>query len=418
MTAVRATGRDPESPLAAAFGRSWRELAPIGRDPVTGGYDRSAWTVADDRLRQWFAAQAAARSMPVHVDRNGNQWAWWGPVGTGAVVTGSHLDSVPGGGAYDGPLGVVAAFLALDDLRARAIEPRRPVAVVHFTDEEGARFGVSCVGSRLMTGLLDPDDARALRDANGISLAEAMRAAGAAPERIGRDEDALARVAAFVELHIEQGRALADVPAPIALASGIWPHGRWQLAFTGAPDHAGTTRLADRRDPVVPFAATVLAARELSAAAGALATFGKVRVIPCAANGIAAAVHGWLDARAPDEATLASLVAAVSAAARRNAARHRVTVEVTQESHSAAVAFDVALRHRVRAVLADRLGDVPVLPTGAGHDAGILAAVVPSAMLFVRNPTGVSHSPAEHADLADCLIGVQALAAVLEDLAC
>ncbi len=296
-------------PLNARFDAIWSELAPIGRDPGTGGYDRSAWTDADGLLREWFRRQAGARSMPVETDRNGNQWAWWGAGSPDdvrdAVVTGSHLDSVPGGGPYDGPLGVASAFLAVDDLRGRGIEPLRPIAVVHFADEEGARFGVSCVGSRLMTGGLDPDRARALRDGEGITLAAAMSDAGIEPERIGPDPAALARIGTFVELHIEQGRALAEGTAGIAVASGIWPHGRWRLTFTGVADHAGTTRLADRHDPMLPFAETVMTARVAAEAAGALATLGKVEAHPGAANAIAAEVLGWLDARAPDEETLA-----------------------------------------------------------------------------------------------------------------
>ncbi|MDP9239129.1 MAG: M20/M25/M40 family metallo-hydrolase, partial [Actinomycetota bacterium] len=188
--------------------------------------------------------------------------------------------------------------------------------------------------------------------------------------------------------------------------------------FTGAPDHAGTTRLADRRDPMLPFAATALAARAEAERAGALATFGKVTAAPGAANAVASTVQAWLDARAPDEATLTGLVDAVTAAAREQAAAHGVSVDVAGESHTAAVTFDGPLLIRLQRVLGARLGRVPILATGAGHDAGILAGAVPSAMLFVRNPTGVSHSPAEQADRADCLIGIQALADVLADLAC
>ncbi len=414
MAAVRSDGPHPASSLAPVFDRAWAELAPIGRDPLTGGYDRSAWTTVDGELRAWFRAQAGTRGLRVEADRNGNQWAWWGTPGPGAIVTGSHLDSVPGGGAYDGPLGVVSAFLAIDDLRERGITPVRPIAVVQFADEEGARFGVSCVGSRLMTGLLTPDGARGLRDADGITVAEAMDAAGVPPERIGRDDMALARIGAFVELHIEQGRALADLAAPIAIASGIWPHGRWRLTFTGTADHAGTTRLADRHDPMLPFAATVLAARREAERAGGLATFGKVVASPGAANAIGSGVEAWLDARAPDEGALAGLVQAIVAAAHEEGAPHGVCVAVVGESHTAAVTFDGPLRIRLQALL----GDAPVLATGAGHDAGILAGAVPSAMLFVRNPTGVSHSPAEHADRADCLAGVLALADLLANLAC
>jgi N-carbamoyl-L-amino-acid hydrolase len=410
MAAVRGDGTGRESPLAARFDAAWRELAPIGRDALTGAYHRSAWTSVDGQLRAWFRAQAGARDMPVSADRNGNQWAWWGRPGPDAVVTGSHLDSVPGGGAYDGPLGVVSAFLAVDDLRAREVTPSRPIALVHFADEEGARFGVSCVGSRLMTGVLDPDRAGSLRDAEGITLAEAMHAAGSAPERIGRDADALARIGAFVELHIEQGRALADVPAPLAVASGIWPHGRWRLAFTGSADHAGTTRLADRDDPMLTLATVVQQARASAERHGSLATIGKLRVRPNGVNAIPSEVTAWLDARGPVEADVRSVVAEVGAAA---------GIDAVEESWTGSTRFDADLRDQLAAVLADAAGTpAPMLPTGAGHDAGILAAAgVRTAMLFVRNPTGVSHSPAEHAEPADCLAGVAALARAVEALA-
>ena len=410
-----AIGAEPAGgDLGRRFGRTWAELAPIGRDPSTGGYRRSAWSAADAELRDWFAARARERGMACTPDRNGNLWAWWGDPADGAVVTGSHLDSVPDGGAFDGPLGVVSGFLAVDELRARGVVPARPVAVVAFADEEGARFGVACAGSRLLTGVLDPERARALRDADGTSLADAMRAAGADPLALGRDDEALRRIGAYVELHVEQGRGLVHADAPVGVATSIWPHGRWRCRFEGAADHAGTTRLEDRHDPVLPFAATVLATRHLAERAGALATVGRVQVRPNGTNAVAAGVDAWLDARAPAEGTLTDLVDGITAAARAAAAEHGTTVEVTRESWSPEVAFDAGLLSRLRALL----GDVPELPTGAGHDAGVLAAAVPTAMLFVRNATGVSHSPAEHADPDDCVAGIRALATVLEDLAC
>ncbi|MDQ2725692.1 MAG: M20/M25/M40 family metallo-hydrolase, partial [Actinomycetota bacterium] len=125
------------------FDAAWHDLASIGARP-DGGYDRFAWTDEDAQMRRWFATEAAARSLMVETDRNGNQWAWWGRRGPGAVVTGSHLDSVPGGGAYDGPLGVLSGFLAVDELRCRRVTPVRPIAVANFVDEEGARFGMAC----------------------------------------------------------------------------------------------------------------------------------------------------------------------------------------------------------------------------------------------------------------------------------
>jgi N-carbamoyl-L-amino-acid hydrolase len=416
----------------AGFAGLWESLLPVGRTPA--GYRRYSWTPADEACRAWFCAAAAARDLPVETDRNGNLWAWWRGPGTAgrAVAAGSHLDSVPDGGAFDGPLGIASAFAAIDLLRERGFAPARPIAVAAFTEEEGARFGIACLGSRLLAGAIEPAAAAGLRDGDGVSLAQAMAGAGLDPAALGPDDSRLAGLAAYVELHIEQGSALDGLGAPVGLAVGIWPHGRWLLEFAGRADHAGTTRIPDRRDPMLPFAATVLAARAAAARRGALATFGKVIAEPGAANGISSAVRAWLDARAPDEATLDALVTEVSAAARGAADEHGVPLTLRRESFTPAVSFDPALRDRLAAVLGPEGGEapggseaagseagaaIPVLPTGAGHDAGILAARLPTAMLFVRNPTGVSHSPAEHADLADCLAGVTALAAVLADLA-
>jgi beta-ureidopropionase / N-carbamoyl-L-amino-acid hydrolase len=384
------------------------QLAGIGRSPASGGYRRFAWTRTDHDLRDWFAAAAARVGLDVVLDRNGNQWAWWGnPDETPGVVSGSHLDSVPDGGAFDGPLGVVSALAAVAALRADGFRPACPIGVVNFVDEEGARFGVACGGSRLLTGALAADRALGLRDGDGITLAEALRAAGQATD-LGRDEPALTRVAAFVELHVEQGKGLAGLDAPVALASGIWPHGRWRAEMSGEANHAGTTRLADRHDPTLDHARLVLAARGAAERHGGLATCGKVVIEPNGVNAIPARVTAWVDARGPDEQAVRGLVAEL-ATQLDDAGQHLV-----EESWTALTSFDGPLRAR----LASALGEPPILATGAGHDAGILAAAgVPSAMLFVRNPTGVSHSPAEFAERNDCLAGVAALTAALRLLA-
>ncbi|BCL15974.1 Zn-dependent hydrolase [Micromonospora sagamiensis] len=390
------------------FRELWDEIAPIGRDARTGGYLRYAFGEPERRLREWFRVQAERRGMPVTGDGNGNLFARWGdPDATGAVLTGSHFDSVPQGGAYDGPLGIVSAFLAVDELRAAGVAPDRPIVVGAFVEEEGARFGVPCLGSRLLTGALTPERAAGLRDADGVAFAEAFgdRPAGARP-------DLLAGFATFVELHVEQGRALVDRDAPVAVATAIWPHGRWRFDITGEPNHAGTTRMADRRDPMLTYAFTVLAANKEARLRGAHATVGRVNVEPNATNAVPSRVTGWLDARAAEEGTLAELVEAVRAKAVERARRDGTEVIVTEESATPLVGFDAGLGGRLATLL-----DAPTLPTAAGHDAGVLAGHLPTAMLFVRNPTGVSHSPAESATDADCAAGVTALARVLAELA-
>lgn len=396
----------------------WTELLPLGRDSASGGYRRYAWTPADTDCRAWFRAQALARGLTHETDRNGNQWAWLGdPAAGNALVTGSHLDSVPDGGAFDGPLGVVSAFAALDELRSRGVPFTRPFGIVNFGDEEGARFGLACVGSRLATGALTVEAAHRLTDAEGITLPRAMEAAGHDPDALGPDPERLGRIGAFVELHVEQGRALDLTGDAVGVASAIWPHGRWRYDFRGEANHAGTTRLADRRDPMPAYAETVLAARREAQRVGAVATFGKVAVEPNGVNAIPSLVRGWLDSRAADQPTLDTVTGALEKAAREYADAHGVELDVVRESFTPVVEFDHGLRDALARILGSGTDlTVPVLGTGAGHDAGILSAAVPTAMLFVRNPTGVSHSPAEYATEDDCTAGVTALADVLEGL--
>jgi N-carbamoyl-L-amino-acid hydrolase len=398
----------------------WAELLPVGRSSASGGYRRYAWTGADADCRTWFQEQAEARGLAFETDRNGNQWAWLGdPAAGNAVVTGSHLDSVPDGGAFDGPLGVVSAFAALDELRGKGARFTRPVGIVNFGDEEGARFGLACVGSRLTAGALTVEQAHRLTDGDGITLPQAMESAGYDPDTLGPDPERLARIGAFVELHVEQGRALDLTGDRIGIASAIWPHGRWRFDFRGEANHAGTTRLGDRHDPMLPYAETVLAARREAEAAGAVATFGKIGVEPNGVNAVPSLVRGWLDSRAADQASLDTVVTGIEKAAREYAAAHGADLDVVRESFTPVVEFDHALRDELARILGTETElRVPVLGTGAGHDAGILAERVPTAMLFVRNPTGVSHSPAEHAAEDDCVAGVTALADVLEGLAC
>jgi N-carbamoyl-L-amino-acid hydrolase len=395
------------------------EIEGIGVDPVRGGYSRFVFEPAEMELRVWFTRRAVALGLAVEPDRNGNIWAYWGARGDGTIAIGSHLDSVPGGGALDGPLGVASALSAVAWLKAHGATPRRPVAVVAFAEEEGSRFGIACLGSKLTAGSIAAESALRLTDSAGRTFADAAASAEVDPTGIGRDDERLAELAAFVELHVEQGRGLADLGAPVAVASGILAHGRWRLRFTGEGNHAGATPMAGRRDPLAAAAAAILAARAIAAThddprngVNARATVGRLVPVPGGTNVIASRVDAWLDLRSDVDASTRALLAEVLAAAEEAAAEHGCALEVTEESYVDTVVFDPALRDR----LGDVLGRPPVLATGAGHDAGVLASELPTAMLFVRNPTGVSHSPLETASDDDCRAGVEALAAVLRDL--
>jgi N-carbamoyl-L-amino-acid hydrolase len=386
-----------------------RELQDVGVDPA-GGVTRLSWSPVDRQLREWFAERATRAGLEVETDRNGNLWAWWEPELPGtAFVVGSHLDSVRSGGVWDGPLGVAGGFAAIETLRSEGFQPARPVAVVAFAEEEGARFGAACLGSRLMTGALEPERALVLTDPDGITLTEALRTAGHDPALLGADPERSARIGGFVELHIEQGRLLTDggaqglagAGAAVGLAEGIWPHGRWRVDLAGVPNHAGTTALADRVDPVLAMAQGVVAVRHWAEELGILATVGRVRVRPGSVNAIAANASLWIDARGADAERVRALVERVE---------QELGVTAAAESWTDATRFDTAL--------AEVAGKLPRLWSGAGHDAGVLAlAGIPSAMLLVRNPTGVSHSPEEHAEESDAAAGVAALTEVLRTAA-
>ena len=396
--------------MTESFDALWSAIVEVGYSGTTGGYHRYALTQEDHLLREWFAGEAGARGLTLTEDRMGNQWAWWGdPDERPGVVSGSHLDSVPDGGAFDGPLGVISALAALDRLREQGFRPDRPIGVVHFGDEEGARFGVACAGSRVITGALHVERALGLVDSDGVTVAEALRASGRSPEAVGPDPETVRRVGSFVELHIEQGRGLVHLDQPVGIGTHIWPHGRWRLDFPGEANHAGTTAMADRRDAMIPLAEAVLTARVAAGVEGCVATVGRIDVRPGGVNTVPGATTAWLDARGADEEALRRTVAAVIAVAD--------TADggtVREESWTPVTRFDATLIKRLQ----DVLPDAPQLGTGAGHDAGILAnAEIPAAMIFVRNPTGISHSPAEFAEHDDCLAGVEALADVLRALA-
>lgn len=392
------------------------EIADIGADAERGGYTRPVFSPAELELRSWFETHARARGLDVETDGNGIIWAWWDVPGAerrGTIVTGSHLDSVPGGGNFDGPLGVASALAAVDLLRERGVVPRHPLALAVFPEEEGSRFGVACLGSRLLAGVVASETVRALTDEGGRTYADVAAEAGFDPSVIGADPARLAGIAAFVELHVEQGRGLADLDQPVALAGAIIAHGRWHLRIEGRGDHAGATRMADRQDPVVVAAETIRSLRAHTLVVDdARGTVGRIKVTPGGTNVIASAVDVWMDVRHRDEEAVRRIVSEVSAATGRAADAEGCTVVVTEQSFSSTVSFDAGLRSRMQQVLPD----APVLDTGAGHDAGVLSDVIPTGMLFVRNPTGSSHTPAETAGPEDVTAGVHALAAVLEDL--
>jgi N-carbamoyl-L-amino-acid hydrolase len=377
------------------------EIADIGRDPVRGGYSRPVFSPPEQKLNQWFIEKATSLGLDVEQDRNGILWAWWDTPSkerTNAIGTGSHLDSVPGGGNFDGPLGVASALSAVAALKNEGFEPSRPIAILVFPEEEGSRFGLACLSSRLATGAATPEKVRTLTDPEGITYAEAAEAAGFDHSSIGADKEGLARLGQFVELHIEQGKGLIDLDKPVAIAGTILGHGRWHARIIGTGDHAGTTRMQDRQDPMLVGAHIISAVREEGQSVSeARATVGRLEVTPGGTNVIASQVDLWIDVRHRDDETTKAIVERITQRAQQLAQAEGCKIRIEEESFSPTVHFDNTLREKMKSVLID----APVLDTGAGHDAGILSTHVPTGMLFVRNPSGTSHSPAEFAEAED-----------------
>jgi allantoate deiminase len=332
------------------------------------------------------------------------------------VWSGSHLDTPPDGGRFDGALGVLSALDAVEAIGTEGA-PHRGLVVIAFRLEEGPRFGRGVFGSRAVCGQLD-DDEGDLRDADGISLAEAFASLGLGElPRAGWLEPA---PACFVELHIEQGPTLAAAGAPLGIVSSIAGMAGLELAFSGHRGHAGTVPMPLRSDALAAAARFVVDVHEVARSLpGAVATIGRLTVAPGATNTIPERCELFADLRAPDDPRVEALVDGAVAAARAAAKASACEVAIVPRWRYEAVAMSPgpmgALRRAVEA-----LGVEPrELPSGAGHDAAILAlAGVPSAMLFVRSDAGgVSHAPEECSGADAVALGVQALEAALRELA-
>jgi N-carbamoyl-L-amino-acid hydrolase len=370
------------------------------------GFHRLAWTDEDRRAGAWFAAQAQALGLRVERDAAGNLWAC-PPAPPPWIGVGSHLDTVAGGGRYDGALGVACAF-------AVAARSGVPVAVVSFADEEGARYNTPTFGSRALVGRLDVDDVLARPDADGITLAGALQAAGVDPQGLRDAPGALARLRAFLEVHIDQSRELADAEVPVGVVSALAGRMRVAAELEGEADHAGTTRRTERRDALAAAARLIVAAEELATDARFVVTPTRILAEPNALSTIPARVRLWLDARAPDIAAVDAWRVALDRAAEALSAERRVAIGLSTASRSAGVRFDDGVRAALRAGAGEAAPEVVCF---AGHDAGVLAERIPAGMVLVRNPTGVSHSPAERVDLADAAIAAQAVLRAVEALA-
>ena len=377
--------------------RDIEALAAIGRDP-TGGISRPAWSPAHEEARAWLLGQLRAAGLAARVDPAGNVFGRLGE-GTLAVLTGSHIDTVPRGGPLDGALGVLAGLECLRTVAASGIRPARALEVAAFTDEEGRFYGF--FGSRALTGSLDRILAERLTDPTGLALPEAMRRAGFDLARAPEARRDPGEIAAYVELHIEQGPWLEAEDVPIGVVEGIVGIRRFRLTFVGEPDHAGTTPMDRRKDAFLTAAEYAAKSRELVVRDGqgrAVTTIGVVDVRPGVPNIVPERAVLLQELRDPDPALLERLARRTLQAARRVARRRGLALEVEHLMQAEPVRMSPRIQAAIEATAAGLGLPTRRMPSGAGHDAQILAAVTDAGMIFVPSQGGRSHRPDEWTD--------------------
>jgi N-carbamoyl-L-amino-acid hydrolase len=365
------------------------------------GWTRAPWTPELRAAEQLVIDAAVAGGMVCEHDPAGNLWITDpNAPADGLVAVGSHLDTVPKGGAFDGALGVVGGLVAVLALRAAGVPNVERLAVISFADEEGSRFNTPCFGSRTMVGTFGDEVADA-QDKDGISIRDV------GPKRPADAAGLQRRIAAYLEIHVEQGLALDPAEISLGVATSLSARGRWEWGVVGEANHAGTTPMAGRRDALVRAAEFVLAVQRTAIAHdGAVATVGRITPWPGGTNVVPGRCSGTLDVRALNNATRDAVVQAL--------VEEFPDITIEHKSTDDAAIFDPALIADLHAA-ANELGVSSMdLPSYAGHDAGTLAlAGVPSVMLFTRSPNGISHNPVEHSDESVCLDAVAVLAAAL-----
>ena len=377
------------------------EAAQIGADG--GGVSRFAWTPELARANEWLVGRLEGLGLAVEIDAAGNVFGRWDEGEGTAVLIGSHLDTVPRGGRFDGALGVLAALEAVRTLKSEGATLRRPLWLVSFNDEEGSRFQTGMLGSRAFVGDLELDDWRRR------GVADAMRAAGFDFDRLPAARR-VERVGAYLELHIEQGPVLEQEGVDIGIVTGIGGLLGLRVRLTGEANHAGTTPMASRRDALVGAARVVLALREEARSrADMTANVGVLTVEPGGFNVIPGTAEFTIDVRGSDSDAFVYAEEFARETLERVAAEEQLELDVAETHRKPPTPLDPELQELLEASAAEEGASSRRMSSGAGHDAMVLAKRVPAAMLFVPSRGGVSHSPDEFTAPEHCELGARVL---------
>ncbi len=391
------------------------ELAQVGAIEGTTGCCRLALTDDDRAGRDLVVGWMRDLGLDVSIDGIGNVIATMPAPGGPPVMTGSHIDTVGTGGRYDGNLGVLAGLEVIETVIAAGIELDRPLAVGFFTDEEGARFAPDMLGSLVYVGGMSIEEALAIEDSTGATV-------GGELDRIGYRGGAPCPAQpphAFLELHIEQGPVLEVEGRRIGAVTGVQGISWTEVTIVGQSNHAGTTPMSMRRDPAVAAASIAVFAHQLAHEMGEpqVATVGKIDLHPNLVNVVAARATITVDLRNTIEADLQRAEAALAEHLDRVAAEHDVEITTRSLARFEPVVFDPDIVDLVAEVAQVQGLDPMRMPSGAGHDAQMLARVCPSGMVFVPSQNGISHNPAEHTDADDLVAGANVLLHAMLSLA-
>ncbi len=391
-------------------------LSQFGAAPA-GGVDRTMYSESYRDAVDWLCERCRDAGMRVREDAAGNVIARIGPEDAPAVVAGSHIDSVPGGGIYDGALGVLAGVECARLLSERGEALPLAFEVVAFADEEGAF--ISLLGSRAMTGRLAADEIEAACGRDSQPLPEAMRRYGLVPGDVGQAARPAGDVAAYVELHVEQGPVLESAGHGIGIVTGIVGLHTSEVVFQGEANHAGTTPLDLRRDAMRAAAATItecFAAIEREFPPDARLTYGDISIAPGASNVVPGEAHLIQEIRAIHKEDIERAYAMVRDTAVRVAAERGVEASTALRSFNTPVAMSEHVAATIEGVCTDLQIEPHRMPSGAGHDAQMMAARWPSGMIFVPSRGGISHNAAEETGVAEIELGARVLFRVLDRL--
>jgi allantoate deiminase len=379
------------------------------------GVTRLAWSPELRDVLAWLTEELEELGLEVELDAAGNLIGRWQAGIGSAIVVGSHLDTVPRGGRYDGALGVLSGLHAIRLLKQRGVEPKRPLWLVSFMDEEGARFGAALFGSRAFVGK-DLSDLGERRDSDGISLREAMAGLGfdfdGLPGARGVDD-----VGAYLELHIEQGPVLETEGVEIGVVTGIVGLIGFRARFTGEANHAGTTPMGLRRDALCGAATAVLALRDAGRARDDITTnVGIISAEPGGFNVVPGAAEFSIDVRSATPEGYASLEPLVRETLATIASEQGLELELTEVYRLEPLPLAPEIVDVIEQAAEEEGATHRRLPSGAGHDAMEVGRHAPSGMLFVPSRKGISHSPAEFTEPENCELGARVLARALEHL--